>query len=307
MPSTHEERATLVDENSKQCRICLDTDNQSDIISPCLCSGGSAFIHRKCLNHWRSRNARGIGFEYCDICHFKYVIETVLDDPRDERKRYLKYYCFIIRDTMGAMIVLQLVIVLLAWLLKSIDKNGDNITPYFPTTMHVFAVYYWSALILFMATLGLVALILYLCSNISGGTSLRSSDGSSSRGSSSRSSGSSSTNSSSGACVGVAIVILIIFAAIGVFVGIFLSVVYVRKIMKHHAGKLWLRQEAEKYEVKDFQGRRFELQINPRTPSAPSETWLSVHVEVASEWEWMFLNSVSFFLNKCSMIGSYWS
>jgi hypothetical protein len=30
--------------------------------------------------------------------------------------------------------------------------------------------------------------------------------------------------------------------------------------MKHHASKLWLRQEAEKYTVKDFQGRRGDLE-----------------------------------------------
>ncbi|CAF3354862.1 unnamed protein product, partial [Rotaria sp. Silwood2] len=30
--------------------------------------------------------------------------------------------------------------------------------------------------------------------------------------------------------------------------------------MKHHTSKLWLRQEAEKYIIKDFQGRRKELE-----------------------------------------------
>ncbi|CAF1545176.1 unnamed protein product, partial [Rotaria sordida] len=46
-------------EQEKQCRICLDTDNSNDIISPCLCSGNSAYVHRKCLNHWRAENKRG--------------------------------------------------------------------------------------------------------------------------------------------------------------------------------------------------------------------------------------------------------
>ncbi|CAF4154999.1 unnamed protein product [Rotaria sordida] len=47
---------TVANNQLKQCRICLDNDNPTDIISPCLCSGGSAYIHRKCLNDWRSEN-----------------------------------------------------------------------------------------------------------------------------------------------------------------------------------------------------------------------------------------------------------
>ncbi|CAF4008937.1 unnamed protein product [Rotaria sordida] len=48
---------TAANNQLKQCRICLDNDNPNDIISPCLCSGGSAYVHRKCLNDWRSENA----------------------------------------------------------------------------------------------------------------------------------------------------------------------------------------------------------------------------------------------------------
>ncbi|CAF3620145.1 unnamed protein product [Rotaria sordida] len=50
---------TAANNQLKQCRICLDNDNPNDIISPCLCSGGSAYVHRKCLNDWRSEDARG--------------------------------------------------------------------------------------------------------------------------------------------------------------------------------------------------------------------------------------------------------
>ena len=41
--------------------------------------------------------------------------------------------------------------------------------------------------------------------------------------------------------------------------------------MQHHASKLWLRQEAEKYQVKDFHGQRSELEIYRQTQTAPSE------------------------------------
>jgi MFS superfamily sulfate permease-like transporter len=58
----------------------------------------------------------------------------------------------------------------------------------------------------------------------------------------------------------IVITVVLICAFIGVFVGIFLSVIILKKIMKHHTDKLWLRQETEKYIVKDFQGRRKELE-----------------------------------------------
>lgn len=279
MCSTDEQPTTILNDHLKQCRICLDTDNPNDIISPCFCSGGSAFIHRSCLNHWRSQNARGIGFQYCDICHFKYVIQTILDDPKEERKRLTKYYCFIVRDTMGAMLVLQTIILILAWFLKSIDKNGENIKSYFPAATHFFKVYYLSALILFLAMIGLVALIISLCSNIgnrgsfsNGGSTRSTSSGSSSSRTSSDGGSSSVRNGSSGYFAVIAVVILIILALIGVFVGLYMSVMFVRKIMQHHARKLWLRQEAEKYQVTDFHGRRPELEIHRQTPTAPLET-----------------------------------
>ncbi|PKU63136.1 hypothetical protein MA16_Dca027153 [Dendrobium catenatum] len=36
-----------------QCRICLETDGR-DFIAPCKCKGTSKYVHRECLDHWRS-------------------------------------------------------------------------------------------------------------------------------------------------------------------------------------------------------------------------------------------------------------
>jgi len=55
----------------KQCRICLETDNENDLISPCLCSGSSADVHRKCLDNWRSLNTNGKAFKFCNVCEFE--------------------------------------------------------------------------------------------------------------------------------------------------------------------------------------------------------------------------------------------
>jgi hypothetical protein len=49
----------------RQCRICLDTEHPHSMISPCMCSGTSAYIHEACLLRY---------FDYfpdriCRVCH----------------------------------------------------------------------------------------------------------------------------------------------------------------------------------------------------------------------------------------------
>jgi len=53
------------------CRICHQNesyDNQSDLISPCNCSGSMANVHRHCLQRWASIASTS----NCDICGFDY-------------------------------------------------------------------------------------------------------------------------------------------------------------------------------------------------------------------------------------------
>ena len=130
------------DEEAKRCRICLDTDNTDSLITPCLCSGSAAFVHRTCLDNWRSENIRGIGFKYCDICKFEYVIEIVDDDLRAEKIRRLKYYFFVTRDITLVFLLTQLIILVLTFLLKLIDKSSGDIKRQFPSWMSEFAMYY---------------------------------------------------------------------------------------------------------------------------------------------------------------------
>nr|GMC73026.1 E3 ubiquitin-protein ligase MARCH8 [Ipomoea batatas] len=35
------------------CRICLDTEGE-DLIAPCRCKGTQKYVHRSCLDNWRS-------------------------------------------------------------------------------------------------------------------------------------------------------------------------------------------------------------------------------------------------------------
>ncbi|CAF1466368.1 unnamed protein product [Didymodactylos carnosus] len=260
----------LTSNDLKQCRICLDNDNPNDIISPCLCKGGSAYVHRKCLNDWRSENTGGKAFKMCDICHFEYVIEPIIDDSEADRKRLYKYHFLLIRDLTLIALLLQAIILVLTVLLKIGDKNHNNVKNLFPNWMNTFAIYYLSGFILFLALLGVVGLIglCYGMRNTGGGS--RSSSSSSSSSSRSRS----SKNTNGGGLFVIIVAIVLIFACIGIFVGIILGVMIFKKLVKHHTNKLWLRQEAEKYVVKDFQGRRNELEkyLNTNNLSIRSPT-----------------------------------
>ncbi|CAF1091709.1 unnamed protein product [Adineta steineri] len=230
-----------------QCRICLDTDNPNDLISPCLCSGSSEYIHRECLNRWRSENADGRAFNYCNVCQFKYVIETVINDPKADKQRLLKYYLFVTRDLILITLLIQMHIIGGTFVLKALDKNSNNIKNLFAHSINEFVIYYLSAFVMLLAILGFLCLIIVCCAGGSNGCS-------------SAGSGLFKNSGNNGNGIfSVVIIMILIFAFIGIFVGIFLSFMILKKIMKNHTEKLWLRQEAEIYVIQDFQGKKDEL------------------------------------------------
>jgi hypothetical protein len=238
----------------QSCRICLDDDNPTDLIRPCLCRGGSAYVHRKCLDNWRSMNKLGRAFKSCDVCRFEYIIEPIIDNPSADRRRLLMYRLLVTRDITLLILLVQAIIIGMTFLLQVADKKNNTIKKLYPTSMSSFGVYYLSSVILFFALLGLFSLIVLCC-------------------------GSETNNDQrcdcacySCCCLGsdcngcdddsagvIIIVIVILFAILGVFVAIILSGITIGNIMQRHTKKLWLRQETKKYIVKDLQGRANEV------------------------------------------------
>ncbi|KAG8638187.1 uncharacterized protein LOC110599632 isoform X3 [Manihot esculenta] len=54
LESVHiDETCHLVNSDQPQCRICLDTGGD-DLIAPCHCKGTQKYVHRSCLDNWRS-------------------------------------------------------------------------------------------------------------------------------------------------------------------------------------------------------------------------------------------------------------
>lgn len=57
----------------RTCRNCHD--DGGDLIAPCLCSGTMKWVHRSCLDTWRTVSPNKLSFSECDVCHFKYRVE----------------------------------------------------------------------------------------------------------------------------------------------------------------------------------------------------------------------------------------
>lgn len=55
---------------SRQCRICLDTENPNSMVSPCDCRGTSAFIHSECLAKYLHHYPDG----QCRVCRKNMIV-----------------------------------------------------------------------------------------------------------------------------------------------------------------------------------------------------------------------------------------
>mmetsp|Transcript_2739 Transcript_2739/g.2479 ORF Transcript_2739/g.2479 Transcript_2739/m.2479 type:complete len:94 (+) Transcript_2739:3-284(+) len=52
------------------CRICLEAEFPSKMISPCNCKGTQKFVHQKCLQIWDLNHQNSI--KKCEICKCEY-------------------------------------------------------------------------------------------------------------------------------------------------------------------------------------------------------------------------------------------
>jgi hypothetical protein len=59
--------------HARECRICLATDNQQDIVQPCKCTGTVQFAHLECLRSWCVNNLS----LKCEICGSVYKDDVV--------------------------------------------------------------------------------------------------------------------------------------------------------------------------------------------------------------------------------------
>ena len=66
------ETDTLPITNQYDCRLCFESDTKDNLIYPCTCSGTSKYIHKRCLDEWRTLADNREAYDKCFECGYEY-------------------------------------------------------------------------------------------------------------------------------------------------------------------------------------------------------------------------------------------
>jgi len=228
------------DSENNACRFCLEEEGQ--MISPCYCKGTMKYVHRECLNIWRSQNTNA--FNQCTQCHFQYIIEDVGNSVEDANRRRRTYQLYVVRDIFVFILLLGLVIFPITGVCVYFLDDNCSICEELGIK-NVYFGYYISGIIWFIAILGVVALLVGLILLASGGEH-----------------GNNFNHMRFGelfrcrnkACL----IFLLVF---GLFIAIYLVFMYIQHICNRHLEILWNYQQTQRLVVKDFNNREEELYL----------------------------------------------
>ena len=109
--------------NEYMCRICLENDILNELIYPCKCSGNSKYVHKKCLDEWRSINHNPENFYRCEVCHHKYDIVEITSCKVKCLKCIIKHWFLFIVANFG-------LICLFGSLFNDLDKKRELLTEF---------------------------------------------------------------------------------------------------------------------------------------------------------------------------------
>ncbi|PKA65809.1 hypothetical protein AXF42_Ash017334 [Apostasia shenzhenica] len=136
------ERSSLVNVEQSQCRICLDSGGV-DLIAPCHCKGTQKYVHRSCLDNWRSTK-EGFAFSHCTECRAVFILRANV--PPDRWWLRLKFQLLVLRDHTLIFVIVQLVVAFLGMIIYRFygeelrEMFGYEEHPYGFYTMAVLAV-----------------------------------------------------------------------------------------------------------------------------------------------------------------------
>ncbi|KPI85198.1 hypothetical protein ABL78_5743 [Leptomonas seymouri] len=66
------------DETASICRICRCREPFDDLFAPCVCSGSSKYVHRRCLEQWREMTTNPEHRRVCAECKTPYTLVRVI-------------------------------------------------------------------------------------------------------------------------------------------------------------------------------------------------------------------------------------
>ncbi|ONM41216.1 RING/FYVE/PHD zinc finger superfamily protein [Zea mays] len=106
------------------CRICLESESEPGdvLISPCMCKGTQQFVHRSCLDHWRSVK-EGTAFSHCTTCKARFHLRV--EFLEDDICRRMKFRMFVARDVIIIFLLIQATIAAIGGMAYFLDKDGN--------------------------------------------------------------------------------------------------------------------------------------------------------------------------------------
>ncbi|KAG5243417.1 ERAD-associated E3 ubiquitin-protein ligase [Salix suchowensis] len=257
-PSSSQEISILNDDDIENvsvpcCRICLETDCESgdELISPCMCKGTQQFVHRSCLDHWRSVK-EGFAFSHCTTCKAQFHLRVSLFEDNSWRK--MKFRIFVTRDVVIVFLAVQTVIAAMGGFAYLMDKDGTFRNSFSDgwdriLSKHPIPFYYCIGVLAFFVLLGIFGLILH-CSSFNGNDP--------------RMDGCQNCcygwgildcfPASMEACFALVVVFVIIFAILGIVYGFLAATMAVQKIWQRHYHILTKRELTKEYIVEDLHG-----------------------------------------------------
>ncbi|XP_062109920.1 uncharacterized protein LOC133821789 isoform X2 [Humulus lupulus] len=134
-----EDNCQLVNADQPQCRICLDSEGE-DLIAPCHCKGTQKFVHRSCLDNWRSTK-EGFAFAHCTECRAMFLLRANV--PVDRWWLRLKFQFLVARDHAFIFIVVQLIVAFLGVLVYNF--YGEELREMFGYEEHPYGFYTMAA------------------------------------------------------------------------------------------------------------------------------------------------------------------
>ncbi|MQM20349.1 hypothetical protein Taro_053367, partial [Colocasia esculenta] len=150
------------------CRICLEyeCDPGDELISPCMCKGTQQFVHRSCLDHWRSE---GFAFSHCTTCKAQFHLRVEFLEDYSWRK--IKFRIFVARDVLLVFLAVQTVIAAMGGIAYIMDRNGNFRNSFSDSwdrilSKHPIPFYYCIGVLIFFVLTGFFGLILH-CSSFS--------------------------------------------------------------------------------------------------------------------------------------------
>ena len=243
-------------ELERKCRVCFEQQlNIKDpLISPCHCSGGIQWIHRSCLNLWRSTKTNA-SFSRCEICLFEYEVVIFMASPGQQRLNLLRYYAYVIRDIVVSLLLFESIVALLTVILCGLDSQ-HHLPEYIGLnlSMQYLGAYIIWGHIFILFLIGCVTLCISLCNSSSQNNSttfIYCDD---------MNCCTSTRSSEEIVFMQICCVILVCFIALfGAIVGVCLACHYCTKRFNRHREILWKKQEIERLIVKDLSQEQYNI------------------------------------------------